>query len=89
MKIFNLHILQGIDIEKSHLLDCLQFCSKCGRLVNACKLISSCLQKEKKENFSLHLVGPMTKFSIFNLHESEQTSKRHETWQELFTKKVL
>ena len=57
MKIFNLDTLQGIDIEKSHLLVCLQFCSKCGRLVNACKLISSFLQKETKRKLFFALVG--------------------------------
>ena len=87
MKIFNFHTLQGINIEKSHLLACLQFCSKCRRLVDVCKLISSSLQKN--ENFSLHLLGPMTKFSIFNPHKSEQTSIRHKTWQELCTKSFL
>ena len=57
MKIFNLHTLQGLYIEKSHLLVCMQFCSKCGRLVNACKLISSCLQKEKKRKLFFALGG--------------------------------
>ena len=50
------------------------------------KVFQHLYKKKQNQNFSLHLLGPMTKFSIFNPHKSEQTSKRHETWQELCTK---